>query len=333
MPEIRQNIITRDWVIIATERAKRPEEFVKRDEAKKELPEHRDDCPFCPGNEDKTPPETYRIEKDKQWQIRVFPNKFSALSSEGIVERKGAEMKRVVSGVGIHEVIVETPKHNLSPALLGKEQIKNILRTYKERYNIIYHDKRIKLVTIFKNHGENAGTSLEHPHSQIIGTPVTPKDIRYRVEEAMRHYDDTGECIFCRVLQDELNSGERIVLENKRFVAFIPYASLSPFHIWIVPKNHSSCFGLIPLEEIDDMAEILKGILCKLYYLLNNPDYNYVIRSYSQIGPSLEYSHWYLSIIPRVTKLAGFELGSGMYINTALPEQSAKFLRDTPCPS
>ena len=149
-------------------------------------------------------------------------------------------------------------------------------------------------------------------------------------EEAMRYYDDTGECIFCRVLRDELNSGERIVLENKNFVAFIPYAALSPFHIWIFPKNHSSCFGLIPMEEIDDMAEILKGILCKLYYCLDNPDYNYVIRSYSKVGPSLEYYHWYISVIPRVTKLAGFELGSGMYINTTLPEQSARFLRETP---
>ena len=330
MPEIRQNIITRDWVIIATERAKRPEEFAKREKVKKELPEYRNDCPFCPGNEDKTPPEIYRIEKEKQWQVRVFHNKFAALSNEGIVERKWEKMKRVISGVGIHEVVVETPKHNLSPALLTEEQIKNILRTYKERYNIIYHDKRIKLVTIFKNHGEGAGTSLEHPHSQIIGTPVTPKDIRYRVEEAMRYYDDTGECIFCRVLRDELNSGERIVLENKNFVAFIPYAALSPFHIWIFPKNHSSCFGLIPMEEIDDMAEILKGILCKLYYCLDNPDYNYVIRSYSKVGPSLEYYHWYISVIPRVTKLAGFELGSGMYINTTLPEQSARFLRETP---
>ncbi|OGL40061.1 MAG: galactose-1-phosphate uridylyltransferase [Candidatus Schekmanbacteria bacterium RIFCSPHIGHO2_02_FULL_38_11] len=330
MPEIRQNIITRDWVIIATERAKRPEEFAKREKVKKELSEYRNDCPFCPGNEDKTPPEIYRIEKEKQWQVRVFHNKFAALSNEGIVERKWEKMKRVISGVGIHEVVVETPKHNLSPALLTEEQIKNILRTYKERYNIIYHDKRIKLVTIFKNHGEGAGTSLEHPHSQIIGTPVTPKDIRYRVEEAMRYYDDTGECIFCRVLRDELNSGERIVLENKNFVAFIPYAALSPFHIWIFPKNHSSCFGLIPMEEIDDMAEILKGILCKLYYCLDNPDYNYVIRSYSKVGPSLEYYHWYISVIPRVTKLAGFELGSGMYINTTLPEQSARFLRETP---
>lgn len=331
MPEIRQNIITRDWVIIATERAKRPEEFVKREQIKKELPEHRNDCPFCLGNEDKTPPETYRIEKDNKWQIRVFQNKFAALSKEGNVERKREGMKRVMSGVGIHEVVVETPKHNLSPALLSEEQIRNIIKTYKERYNAIYRDKRIKLVTIFKNHGEGAGTSLEHSHSQIIGTPVTPKDIRYRVEEAMRYYDDAGECIFCRVLKDELNSGERIVIENKSFVAFIPYAALSPFHIWIFPKNHSSCFGLISMEEIDDMAEILKEVLCKLYYCLDNPDYNYVIRSYSKVAPSLEYYHWYISIIPRVTKLAGFELGSGMYINTTLPEQSARFLRETAC--
>ena len=332
MPEIRQNIVTRDWVIIATERAKRPEEFVKRRQVKKELPEYRNDCPFCPGNEDKTPSEIYRIEQDKQWQIRVFPNKFAALNNDGTAERKREGIKRVVSGFGVHEIVVETPKHNLTPALLKKDQIKNIIKTYKERYNAIYRDKRIKLVTIFKNHGESAGTSLEHPHSQIIGTPITPSDIRYRIEEAMRYYDDAGECVFCRALREELQDGERIILENKNFAAFIPYAALSAFHTWIFPKNHSSCFGLISVEEIEDLAEIFKGVLCKLYYGLGNPDYNYVIRSFSKLGPSLEYYHWYISIIPRLSKMAGFELGSGMFINTSLPEESAKFLRDTKCP-
>ena len=333
MPEIRQNIVTRDWVIIATERAKRPEDFVKREQAKKDIPAFRKDCPFCPGNEDKTPDEIFRIGSGEQWQIRVIPNKFAALSREGKLERKIEGTKRVISGIGIHEVVVETPQHNLTTALLEKDQIKNIFKTYKERYNTIYQkDERIKLVTIFKNHGEGAGTSLEHPHSQIIGTPVTPTHIRYRDEEALRYFDDTGECVFCKVLKDELNDGARIILETKYFISFIPYAALSPFHTWVFPKNHSSCFGTTPDEKMDDLAEIMKGTLGKIYYGLDNPDYNYVIRSNSEDGTNLEHFHWYISIVPRISKMAGFELGSGMFINASLPEESAKFLRNIKYP-
>lgn len=332
MPEIRQNLITREWVIIATERAKRPEDFAKKERIEKGLPEFNPSCPFCPGNEDKTPPEVFRLSGKESWQIRVVPNKFAALSREGARERKLAGIKRSISGVGIHDVIIETPLHNTTTALLPEEHVEKILQAYKHCYLEVSEDPRIEQVILFKNHGESAGTSLEHPHSQLIGTPVMPYQVRDRIEHAIRYFDDTGECVFCRTLRDELQDQERIVAESPYFLAFIPYAALSPFHIWIFPKKHNACFGEIEAEQITDLAKILKLVLAKLYYGLEDPDFNYVIRAIRDKAKTIDYFHWYLSIVPRLTKAAGFELGSGMYINTSLPEASATFLRSVRLP-
>lgn len=327
MPELRQNLITREWVIIATERAKRPEEF-KKEKKKITLPEYDPNCPFCPGNEDKTPQEVFAIKKEGKWKVRVVLNKFPALSKEGEKVRKIEGIKRCMNGVGIHEVIIETPFHNKTTALLSQEDVKDILITYKTRYIEISRDKRIEMIIIFKNHGESAGTSLIHPHSQIIATPVVPLEIRHRMEIAMNYFDDTGECIFCRILNEEISDGERIVLESKHFLAFIPYAAFSPFHLWIFPKKHTPSFRYINEEEIEDLSYNLRTLLRKLYFGLDDPDFNYCIRSVPTDDPDVDYFHWYLTIVPRVTKTAGFELGSGMFINTALPEESAKFLRE-----
>lgn len=328
--EIRYNLITRDWVIISPTRGKRPDEFNKKVEGSgKSPPAYKPDCPFCPANEDKTPPELFRIEaSDGGWQIRVIPNKFPALAREGELHRKVEGVKRSVTGVGIHEVIVEHPLHNTTTALLDNDAVTKILLAYKTRYLEIYRDPRIQLVTIFKNHGEGGGTSLEHPHSQIIGTPVMPPHVRYRVEEAMRYYDDTGECVFCKVMETELADQERVVVNGSHSLSFIPYAALSSFHTWIFPKRHAPSFGEIRPEELEDLAGVLKTTLAKLYYGLKNPDFNYVIRSTPEVGRSGEYFHWYISIVPRLGKMAGFELGSGMFINSTIPEDSARFLRN-----
>ena len=186
----------------------------------------------------------------------------------------------------------------------------------------------LRALSFLKNHGESAGTSLEHPHSQITATPVVPSQIRYRMVEATSYFDDMGECLFCYTLRDELKAKERIVLETEHFVTFIPYAALSPFHLWVFPRKHVSCFGDISEAELVDLAYSLKTVLAKLYYGLNNPAYNYTIRSMPTDERQSDYFHWYLAIVPRVTKAAGFELGSGMYINPAMPEDSAKFLRE-----
>ncbi|MCE5194663.1 MAG: galactose-1-phosphate uridylyltransferase [Nitrospiraceae bacterium] len=327
MPELRLNLITREWVIIATERAKRPDEFRSKKD-KKILPEFSKTCPFCPGNESRTPEKVMQIASDGRWKVRVTPNKFPALSIDGEKTRINNSLKHLVTGVGRHEVVIESPLHNMTPALMPIEDLSDVVRAYKMRFMDIYNDPRIEHVIIFKNNGYNAGTSIEHTHSQIVGTPVTPLQVRDRLYETVKYFDNTGECLMCATAKNELEDNKRVVLDTKHFISFIPYAALSPFHTWIFPKQHNACFGDINDDEIKDLAYHLKTMLAKFYYGLENPDYNYVIRSESPKESGSEYYHWYLSIVPRVSQVAGFELGSGMYINTALPEDSAEFLRN-----
>jgi UDPglucose--hexose-1-phosphate uridylyltransferase len=333
MSELRQNIITRDWVIIAPERAKRPHEYGLEDRRKNRLPTYRPDCPFCAGNEESTGEETLRWSDDRGWRVRAVLNKYSALSSTGDRVRHVQGIHRSISGVGAHEVIIEHPHHDLTTALLEIADVANILRVYQQRYLHFKADPRIEAIIIFKNHGKGAGTSLEHPHSQIAATPVVPSQFRSRIDDAIRYFDDQGICVFCETLKDELTSGTRIIFENTHFVAFIPYAALSPFHIWIFPRRHSSCFEQITEPEILGLAEALQIVLAKLYYGLDNPDYNYTIRSLPSKQEQSPYFHWYIAIIPRITQTAGFEMGSGMYINASQPEESAEYLRLITIPS
>jgi UDPglucose--hexose-1-phosphate uridylyltransferase len=328
MPELRHNVLTREWVIIATERAKRPHEFARKDDGKKVNPPYVETCPFCPGNEKMTPPATLVIPNDGSWKVRVTPNKFAALAYEGERHRSFEGIRRTVTGVGVHEVIVESPDHSKSIALMKDSQVETLIDAYLDRFNFASQDPRVEQVTIFKNHGLAAGTSLEHPHSQIIGCPVITSQIRDRMINALHHFDEYGECIFCRVLEVELLEGTRIVMETEHFVAFIQFAALTPFSMLIMPRRHMSCFSEISDAEAADLARILRRTLAKLYYGLMDPDFNYAIRTAPQEACGVKYFHWYLSIIPRLTQVAGFELGSGMFINTSLPEENASFLRD-----
>lgn len=327
MPELRQNRFTKEWVIMATERAKRPEEMrVKREP--RPVRHYVENCPFCPGNEHLAPPEVTRYSKTKgEWQVRVVPNKFPALAREGeplwTIERS----RRTIRGVGTHDVIVETPDHGLTTALLPVDGVETILQCYRERFRQVSADHRVAHVTIFKNHGEGAGTSLEHPHSQLIGAPVISSQVRQRLHEALRHFDEFGECIFCAVMEEELGEGTRIVLTSEHFVAMEPFASSTPFATYIYPRRHMASFGDISSTELADLARVLRTLLAKLYVGLDNPDYNYTIRTAPAEAAGVKYYHWYLSVIPRLSRVAGFELGSGMFINTVLPEQAAEFLR------
>ncbi|OFV95632.1 MAG: galactose-1-phosphate uridylyltransferase [Acidobacteria bacterium RIFCSPLOWO2_12_FULL_54_10] len=328
MPELRQNPFTKQWVIIATERAKRPHDFVRKNDNPVTIPSYVANCPFCPGNEHLTPGESHSVHRNGKWQVRVVPNKFSALSSEGELSRMVDGLKRTVNGVGIHEVVVETPDHSQTTALLSEQDIEMIVRSYKDRYFAITDDTRVEHVTIFKNHGTSAGTSLEHPHSQIIATPIIPPDIRTRMEVALRFYDEHGKCIFCKVLMDELAEQVRIVHETQHFVCLVPFASLTPFSLWIFPRRHMASFGEIQPEEMLDLARMLRIVLAKIYNGLANPDFNYVVRTAPGENRYSRYYHWYVSVIPRLTKVAGFELGSGMFINPTIPETNARFLRE-----
>jgi UDPglucose--hexose-1-phosphate uridylyltransferase len=329
MPELRQNFFTKEWVIIATERAKRPEELATH-RPSQTVPSFVESCPFCPGNESKTPSEVMRFPASsaEPWAVRVIPNKFAALDSAAQPTRSLQDVWRRIEGFGFHEVIIDSPDHSCCMALLPDEQVAGILRVYKERYTRLSMDRRINHVTIFKNHGLDAGASLQHPHSQLIATPVIPSQVRHRLHEALGHYDDNGKCMFCHMVEREIDAKTRIIQQSEHFVAMEVFASATPFATHIFPLRHMASFGDISPAEIADLGRVLRSLLAKLYIGLENPDLNFTIRSSPSDYASARHFHWYVSVIPRLTRVAGFELGSGMFINTVLPEAAAEFLRN-----
>jgi UDPglucose--hexose-1-phosphate uridylyltransferase len=332
MPELRYNLITGEWVIVAEERARRPEDFARAKQQRAPR-EHSPTCPFCPGNEANTPGTTLSLPADGPWLVRSVPNRYPALSPDGGAERCGAGYHQMVEGTGRHEVIIESPAHGSSLALLPVEHVALVLEAYRERTRAFYADPRIEHVIIFRNHGAGAGTSLEHPHSQVVGTPVVPGQVRTRLEEALRFFGDSGRCVFCHCLEEELTDASRIVAANPGFVAFVPFAALSPFHLWIFPRRHLAYFGDVEDGELAELAAILKETLLRLRGLLGDPDFNLVVRSVSPSEHLVRYFHWYVSIVPRLSNAAGFELGTGMFINTVQPEASARQLREAGFPS
>jgi len=331
MPELRLNLISREWVAILTDRPRDPSEFRTRT-AVRHLPEHSETCPFCVGNESKTPEELMRTPATGQWHVRVTPNKYSVLSTEGERIRYTNGMKRAITGVGRHEVIVETERHDLTMAQMEVPRINEVISAYKERFHEAFFDRRIQHVILFKNHGADSGTNITHPHSQLVGLPVMPLEIRYRVDEAMRFFDNTGQCLMCSVIKDEMEEGKRVIVDTDAFISVVPYAAISPFHLWIFPKRHMASFGNITDSETEDLARNLKQTLGKIYYGLDDPSFNMVLRSLSPYRSRSEYVHWYISIVPRVFKTTGMELGSGIFVNPTVPEQVAEFLRGVKLP-
>ncbi len=329
MSVIRQDPTTKEWVIIATERAKRPDQF-KRNQSPTDLLPYQPSCPFCPGNEALTPLEILRLPPtdDERWAVRVIPNKFPALSGNGEASRREqGPLFREMDGVGSHEVIIETPIHNQRMSVMKAHEVESILQACQTRYRILEKDPRIKSIIIFKNHGEHAGTSLEHPHTQLVATPVAPMLMRRQYEVAIAHYDDTGRCLYCDLVAAELEAKVRMVFETDGFVVFQPYASRLPFETWITPRRMQSSFGNISSDDLGELAFVLRRTLHGLDVALNNPHFNFVIHSAPAGDHQQDYYLWHIQILPRLTTIAGFELGSGIFINTMLPEESAKFLR------
>jgi UDPglucose--hexose-1-phosphate uridylyltransferase len=332
MSELRQNRATKRWVIIAGERAQRPDDF--RVQAMGEpLPLHDPLCPFCPRNESKTPAEVMALRKPGSsangpgWDLRVVPNKFPALQPVGDLERREErDFFRKMDGLGVHEVIIESPVHNQTLGTMTYRKVEQILLAYRERFLQLGADPRFQMVTIFRNNGQRAGTSLAHPHSQLIATPIVPSHTRHLLEEAMRHYDDWGSCVFCDMIREELKVGKRVVLETADYVAFEPFASRVPFETWIVPKKHNASFGNITPEEAKKCARVLRRLLGSMYRLLGDFDYNYIVSTAPFKDANESYYHWHISILPRLTTPAGFELGSGIYITVVFPEDTAKYL-------
>ena len=329
MSEIRQNLLTGEWVIIAPERAKRGGNLVPP-LARTEIPAFVPTCPFCVGNEE-TNEERYRVDgADGKWALRSVVNKFSVLSATGDVEiasnARGAGES--VNGVGLHEVLVECPQHHLTAALFSVEHVRHVLEAYVHRFRAFYADSRVRHVIVFKNHGADAGASQQHPHSQIVGIPIVPGQVVERVERSRRYFAEHARCLACTMIAEERAQACRIVCEDEHFVAFIPFAALSPYHLWIFPKVHAACFAELSSEALHALATLLRTVLAKVYGLLENPPFNLVIRSLGPREKNEAHFHWYISIVPRVNKVAGFELGTGMYVNPASPESRAEALRE-----
>lgn len=327
MSELRYNTATGDWVIFSTARAKRPHDFVKVRKETKVLLEYKENCPFCPGNEDMAGAELFRIGDGKLWRARSVPNKFPALSPDENIARKTDGFYTSMGGFGSHEVIIESPRHNTCIALMSVEEVKDIIRVYINRYIALQDSPGIETVTIFKNHGPMAGCSLEHPHSQLVATPIIPPHLLRRISVATNYFNKTGTCVYCKMIEEELAAKVRVLFDTDKFIAFLPFAGVLPFVVWILPKRHVPTFGDITESDITGLADILKSTLEKLYRGLADPDFNMTIRSYPARSSDVGYFHWHLTIVPRLSEPGGFEMGTMMSINTAMPEASAEFLR------
>jgi UDPglucose--hexose-1-phosphate uridylyltransferase len=267
------------------------------------------------------------IERGSSWGVRMVRNKFPALSPGDDKRKSGTLMQRSMTGFGHHYVIIEHPEHNRWLWRQPTDGIAEVLNMVRRRYIEIASNSRIELAVPFKNHGRSSGTSILHPHTQIRGTPVMPADVRRRLWDSIRYYDEHSQCVFCAVINDECESGERVIHKTTGFASFIPYAALSPFHILLFPPKHSPDFGSLSESGVSDLAEHLRAVLSKIEVALLGPDFNFVIRSVFAARTDPRSYHWYLSIIPPVSRVAGFEMGSGMFINPSIPEHVAKFLR------
>jgi UDPglucose--hexose-1-phosphate uridylyltransferase len=335
VPELRKDPITGRWVIISTDRAKRPTDFVRE---KVQIHGSRF-CPFCYGNESKTPPEIHAYRsgggaKDTPgWTLRIVPNKFPALGIEGTLNRQGEGLYDKMNGIGAHEVIIETPDHQMTLATMPVRAVEDVLWAYRDRILDLKKDRRFKYILIFKNHGEAAGASLEHTHSQLIALPVVPKRVREEVDSAKEYYNFKERCIFCDIIRQELEDSVRVISENQAFIALAPYAPRFPFELWLVPKVHQSAFEESQKHAFEQLAAMLKDMLARLDKVLDSPAYNYIIHTSPFPEASNDYYHWHLEIMPKLTKVAGFEWGTGFYINPTAPEESAKFLREALVPA
>ncbi len=322
--ELRQDRITKTWVVIAPGRGERPHDT--NDEP--DVTHNTSHCPFCPGHEAETPAEVFRLnDSNGGWRVRVVPNKFEVLGGDRGESRTVSPQGFVsMPGVGRHEVVIEMPEHGADLATVDVQAVRDVLTAYRTRFRAL-RDENWALIVIFRNHGSAAGTSLSHPHSQIVATPVVPIQIRHRFDIARQYFDDTGACLYLDVLEREIAGGRRIILEQAQYVAFQPFASAVPFETWIMPRVHRTSFGDASDQELVDLALVLRTVLGGLRRALADPSYNYVIESAPIGDEDRQYFVWHLRILPRLTTPAGFELGSGIRVNPSRPEETAEILR------
>lgn len=330
MPELRKDPVLGRWIIISKERRKRPTDFPL-------LPDKGAGgfCPLCPGNESSTPKEVLSFRDndstpdDPNWQLRVVPNKFPALIIEGELEKEGVGLYDRMNGIGAHEVIIESPDHDKNFVDFSPESIVLVLRAYKERILDLQKDKRFKYVMIFKNHGKAAGASLEHSHSQLIALPILPRMIVSELGGAKSHYNYKERCIFCDIIRQEIKQKVRVVCQNEKYITITPFAPRTPFEMWILPKKHSSSYSLISDDSLQALAKIFSETMKRLCACIKNVPYNFVLHTEPLHSGGLEYYHYHFEIVPKLTSIAGFEWGSGFYINPLPPEEAAEYLRNS----
>lgn len=337
MSELRQDPISGRWVVIAEERAKRPRAFVADNS-----PVSLEGCPFCEGHEDETPRELFVIREENaeqsehQWRVRVVRNKYPALELDAAPLATGllptdravdVAARDTLPGVGSHEVIIESPEHVLRTTDMSPDQLTDVLVAYRERLRALREDPRLKHALVFKNVGTAAGATLEHAHSQLIALPFVPPLIEEELQGAERYYERHGESVFDVILRDELAAGERIVAENDGFVAFCPFASRAPYEMWIMPRVHASHYEETEEPQLGELARLLHDVMHRLDVVLHQPAYNHVIHSGPFDRQNLHHYHWYVEVVPRVTKIAGFEWATGCVINVVQPEKAAEQLR------
>ncbi|MFQ6759760.1 MAG: galactose-1-phosphate uridylyltransferase [Deltaproteobacteria bacterium] len=330
MPELRKDPIIGRWIIISTERGKRPTDFIV------ETNETRGGfCPLCPGNENTTPPEvlSYSSTAGHQanrpgWDLRVVPNKYPALIIEGNLNKEGDGLYDRMNGIGAHEVIIETPDHNESFANLPADRMIKVFLAYRDRLLDLAQDPRFRYVMVFKNFGAAAGASLEHSHSQLIALPIVPRMISSEIEGSLSYFKYKERCIFCDIIRQEINQDKRVVAENDLFLAIVPYAPRSPFEMWILPKQHASSYLAMDDAHFKALTAIFSECMRRLDTCIPNVPYNFVLHGAPLRSQPLEHYHWHFEIMPKLTMIAGFEWGSGFYINSIPPEEAAQFLKE-----
>jgi UDPglucose--hexose-1-phosphate uridylyltransferase len=318
-------------VIIATDRARRPTDFTRQ----RVQAQAARICPFCPGNENRTPPEVLAYREgggpnQQGWSLRVVPNKFPALRVEGDLERTGAGLYDRMNGIGAHEVIVESARHDASLGTMTEREVSDVCFAFRDRILDLKKDERLRYVLIFKNHGELAGATLEHPHSQLIALPIVPKRVQEEMSGALRHFEYRERCIFCDIVSQELREDERVVLTTDHFVALAPYASRFPFEMWVLPRRHNSHFETTDAAAMHNLGWVIRSLMDRMERALENPPLNLILHTSPVCEPSLGYYHWHIEIMPKLTNVAGFEWGTGFYINPTPPEEAAGFLRQMP---
>jgi len=328
MSELRKDPVVGRWVIISTERARRPSDFPSGGTGRK-----GGICVFCEGQEARTPEEILAIRNPGSapngpgWSLRVVPNKFPALRIEGEIELAGEGLYDRMSGVGAHEVIIESPDHDASLGTLPPDRVADVLQAFRDRLRDLRKDPRFEHAIVFKNHGEAAGASLEHPHSQLIATPIVPSMVAEELEGGLQHFRIKKRCIWCDIVHQEQRGGARLVLEEDGIVAIAPFAPRFPFETWVLPVQHQSSYEEASAADLEALARALGEVLRRMTRVLSDPPYNFMLHSAPLKSEALDHYHWHLEIIPTLTKVAGFEWGTGFFINPTPPEVAAQFLR------